>query len=56
MKGRAKIKPEAKRAKVARVKPAGARQRTLLPEFAALIAKGPKTDVSADLDAVRGDR
>lgn len=54
-----KPKPAVKRgrrangAKDARTNP---RKRTLLPEFAALIAAGPKTDVQADLDAVRGDR
>ncbi|MEO6245655.1 MAG: hypothetical protein ABIQ12_09475 [Opitutaceae bacterium] len=32
------------------------RARTLLPEYAALLAKPPSDDVLADLDAVRGDR
>ena len=32
------------------------RTRTLLPEYAALLAKPPSRDVLADLDAVRGDR
>lgn len=32
------------------------RTRTLLPEFAALMARPPGADVQADLDAVRGDR
>jgi prevent-host-death family protein len=32
------------------------RKRTLLPEFAALMARVPGHDLSEDLDAVRGDR
>lgn len=32
------------------------RQRTLLPEFAALMARRPGHDVLEDLAAVRGDR
>ncbi len=32
------------------------RKRTLLPEFAALMAGVPGHDLSEDLDAVRGDR
>jgi prevent-host-death family protein len=32
------------------------RTRTFLPEFEALMARKPGTDVLADLDAVRGDR
>ena len=36
--------------------PVRRRQRTLLPAYAALLAKGPGHDVLADLAAVRGDR
>jgi hypothetical protein len=36
--------------------PVRARQRTLLPAYAALLAKKPGRDVLADLAAVRGDR
>ncbi len=36
--------------------PVTRRQRTLLPAYAALLAKKPGRDVLADLDAVRGDR
>ena len=36
--------------------PVQARQRTLLPAYAALLAKKPGHDVLADLNAVRGDR
>lgn len=32
------------------------RKRTLLPEFAALMARAPGDDVIQDLDAIRGDR
>ncbi len=32
------------------------RHRTLLPEFAALMARPPETDLLDDLNAVRGDR
>jgi hypothetical protein len=32
------------------------RRRTLLPAYAALLAKAPGQDVLADLNAVRGDR
>ena len=32
------------------------RQRTLLPEYAALLKKGSKGSVLEDLEAVRGDR
>lgn len=32
------------------------RQRTLLPEFATLMARAPGRDLADDLDAVRGDR
>jgi prevent-host-death family protein len=32
------------------------RKRTLLPEFAALMARKPGNDVLDDLDAIRGDR
>ena len=32
------------------------RRRTLLPEFAALMARQPGEDLQADLDAVRGER
>lgn len=32
------------------------RKRTLLPEFAALMARGANGSVLEDLDAVRGDR
>ncbi len=32
------------------------RTRTLLPEFAALMAQSPGNDLLNDLDAVRGDR
>ena len=32
------------------------RARTLLPEYAALLAKARSRDVLADLDAVRGER
>jgi len=32
------------------------RQRTLLPGYAAMIARGQTDDVLDDLDAVRGDR
>lgn len=32
------------------------RQRTLLPEFAALMARPPGSDVLTDLDAIRGNR
>jgi prevent-host-death family protein len=32
------------------------RKRTLLPEFAALMARKPGNDLLEDLDAVRGDR
>ena len=32
------------------------RTRTLLPEFAALMARGDTGSVQEDLDAVRGDR
>ncbi len=32
------------------------RQRTILPEFAALMRKPPKGSVVADLDSARGDR
>ncbi len=32
------------------------RKRTLLPEFAALMARAPGADVIHDLDAIRGDR
>ena len=36
--------------------PAGRRRRTVLPEYAAWLARQPSTDVLGDLDAVRGDR
>jgi hypothetical protein len=36
--------------------PAPRRQRTLLPAYAALLAKKPGGDVLADLAGVRGDR
>ncbi len=32
------------------------RKRVLLPEFKALMAKAPSTNVMDDLDAIRGDR
>jgi antitoxin (DNA-binding transcriptional repressor) of toxin-antitoxin stability system len=32
------------------------RKRVLLPEFAAMMARGQRGDVLDDLDAVRGDR
>jgi len=32
------------------------RRRTVLPEYAALLARGASTDVLGDLDAVRGER
>ncbi|MBK8476524.1 MAG: hypothetical protein IPL39_09405 [Opitutaceae bacterium] len=32
------------------------RKRTLLPEFAALMARAPGDDVMQDLGAIRGDR
>jgi prevent-host-death family protein len=32
------------------------RKRTLLPEFAALMARSPGNDVLSDLEAIRGDR
>jgi prevent-host-death family protein len=32
------------------------RKRTLLPDFAALMARKPGNDVLDDLDAIRGDR
>jgi antitoxin (DNA-binding transcriptional repressor) of toxin-antitoxin stability system len=32
------------------------RRAGLLPEFTAMLKRGAKTDVQADLDAVRGDR
>ncbi len=36
--------------------PVRARQRTLLPAYAALLAKKPGRDVLADLDVMRGGR
>jgi prevent-host-death family protein len=32
------------------------RQRTILPGYAAMMARGPSNDVLDDLEAVRGDR
>jgi prevent-host-death family protein len=32
------------------------RSRTLLPEFAAMMARQPGNDLQEDLDAIRGDR
>jgi hypothetical protein len=32
------------------------RSRTLLPEFAAMMARPPGNDLQADLDDIRGDR
>jgi prevent-host-death family protein len=36
--------------------PAGRRRRSVLPEYAAWLARRTSTDVLRDLDAVRGDR
>ena len=36
--------------------PSGRRRRTVLPEYAALLARRKSNDVLRDLDAVRGDR
>jgi len=36
--------------------PAGRRRRTVLPEYAAWLARRTATDVLRDLDAVRGER
>jgi len=36
--------------------PQNRRRRTVLPEYAALLARRSSTDVLGDLDAVRGDR
>ena len=48
-------KPVAVLASLSLVKPRR-RKRTLLPEFKALMAKPPGSDLMDDLDAVRGDR
>lgn len=32
------------------------RKRTILPEYETLMARAPRGDVLADLDAIRGDR
>jgi prevent-host-death family protein len=48
-------RPVAVLAGLSAVKPSR-RKRVLLPEFAALMAKGACGDVLADLDEVRGDR
>ena len=36
--------------------PSGRRRRTVLPEYAALLARRTSNDILSDLDAVRGDR